>query len=78
MPFPTAGLLVVSSKANTCLRKIKILVNPGAKLQTEKLSGQFGNLIWTYSLPDCHFFMGLDFSLCEFRLRYACIFLYFL
>ena len=78
IPFSTANLSVVPKKANTCLQKIKILINPSAEFQTEKLIGQLGNPIWTHALLDGHFFMGLDFSLCEFRLPGACVSLFIL
>lgn len=78
IPFSTASLSVVPNKTNTCLQKIKILTNPSAEFQAEKLSGQFGNPIWMHALLDSHFFMGLDFSLCEFRLPGASVFLFIL
>lgn len=74
--FSTANLSVVPKKAG--LQKIKILINPSAEFQTEKLIGQLGNPIWTHALLDGHFFMGLDFSLCEFRLPGACVSLFIL
>ena len=78
IPFSTANLSVVPNKANTCLQKIKVLINPSVEFLAEKLIGQLGNLIWTHALPDGHFFTGLDFSLCEFRLPGACVFLFIL
>lgn len=78
IPFSTANLSVVPNKANTCLQKIKVLINPSVEFLAEKLIGQLGNPIWTHALPDGHFFTGLDFSLCEFRLPGACVFLFIL
>lgn len=78
IPFSTANLSVVPNKANTCLQKIKVLINPSVEFLAEKLIGQLGNPIWTHALLDGHFFTGLDFSLCEFRLPGACVFLFIL